>query len=344
MRATLRPDLTAAAIVLGCVAAVLAVTAVVRVAASVVPLSAVPWPAAIGRDDMVQARYRTVGAPEGRWALVVDGSAADRAFDTETVGMPCTKQVLAGGVASDVAFIVSWTLRALPPARRPAVVVWGVLPACLSERGEISDPLLTEIALARPDATIAARLGAFPPGPYAAATDAAERAVHRIDPWLGPRETVADAAACGLRALLFGGDGIEAAPRWTWRPWEEFDADDRARQRTRMIRQWSARGALGDDPIAPVQAAACEEVIRVCREAGAPLHVIHLAEHSELRAATSAVGRARIVRFFEERGVPSLDLHDRIPDDLFHDAAHVEPAGRVVTTSLLAEYLARVVR
>jgi hypothetical protein len=63
-------------------------------------------------------------------------------------------------------------------------------------------------------------------------------------------------------------------------------------------------------------------------------------EPTFMREAYSEAGRRAFDALLERQGVEIVDWWDALPDDAFHDYAHVTSKGRKLATALLADYLA----
>lgn len=295
----------------------------------------VRWPAGILDDRYAVDTLKTVSVPDGPWVLVIGGSSVFYAFDRPDLPIETRKQTFERGFPSDVALALSWTLHhTVPRDRWPARVVWGLNVAALVDRGNTAGhPCLTSVARSRPEPALLARTGLCDDRSAATWSERRDFAIASLDPWYDRRATTRDAAVTGLRRL-FGAPPPPPGPDVWLHPERHDDAVTR-----RNLAAWERLGVFSQDAIHPGHARAVTEVGRLCREAGIPLTLVAMPEHSEARARYVPGAQDRFGQLLRETSDDVLDLWDALPDEGFYDQGHPNAIGRKRAGAALAERL-----
>ena len=302
----------------------------------VAPPNEAPWPPGVLGDRPWQDASVSESPPTAPWTLLIGGSSAHDGFDTAALSkVGFAKQTVSGGMATEIAFTLAWTLRHLPDEARPERVVWAVNLASFVDRvpSGAPHPCAGDIAIGRPSPASLARMGLCDDRlPLA---DAALRGLVGLDPWYGPRAVTKDAVAVGIRSAW----GRSTRGLFPY-PGESFQrVGSRPERVARNVDKWREMGTFASQPLDEHHLAALTEVVTLCDEAGAGLIFVSMPEHSVARAAYDAAGRASFDGALAATGRPIHDWFDAVPDEAFYDQAHLNEVGRALVTARLGALL-----
>jgi len=311
--------------------------AVLRLALSLVPLAWVPWPVGVPNDRTIIHTYTTERAPEEPWNLILGGSSAYFAFDPEGLGADARKMTFNRAYPTDLAISLSWLLRnGLPAEHYPERVVLTLNLVSFIDRGDMRPhPCVTSVSRGRPDPQLRKELGICDGVVQRlGALDRLAYLLMRVDPWLSARPVVKDAVVNALRGLV-----LPTPP-----PIQDIYQDYESGLDHDALGEWmdtvGARYGLFDaDPVHSMHVRGLAAIDALCADHEIELVILSMPEPSPLRRRYDPLGRATFDVLLAAHGDVVLDWFDALPDDAFHDHAHVVEQGRELATARLAGWL-----
>lgn len=308
-----------------------------RVLAGVVlPPEEAPWPAGILGDRPWQDVSVSEAPPSGDWTLLIGGSSAHDGFDTAVLAEHgFAKQTVSGGMATEIAFTLAWTLDRLPAERRPSRVIWAVNLASFVDRVPTGapHPCAGDVAIGRPSPARLEAMGLC--DDTLPVSDGLLRAWVGLDPWYGPRAVTKDAVAVWVRSLW--GASPEGLHPYPGEAFERLGA--RPERVARNVDKWRAMGTFAAEPLDRHHLAALTEVVRTCGDAGVDLVFVSMPEHRIARGAYDPDGRAAFDAALAQTGAEVYDWFDDVEETGFYDQAHLNELGRAQVTAKLADLL-----
>jgi hypothetical protein len=325
-------NLLVLAAVLGAVAAALAAVEAALVA---LPLEVLRFPPAlvVDRHGQIATTRPPAGGP---WILVLGGSTAEDGFDLARLGVPARALTQGFGYPSDTALRITWVIRHLPPAQRPALVVWGLNRVSFLDRhpagaGDACDTVVASRMYLR---DVADPLGLCPDeGPLPTRI---ERFVRTRSPWIGARDLVLDRLLVVGRGALFGDEATNKLEPQRFRSDFVNEADRQALRRANVL-EWTRFSVFRHGPLDPRQVRALRLVADECVRRDLPLVLVSMPEHSTCRRRYTPEARRQFGDLLASVGMPVLDFYALLPDSDFVDQAHADASGRAITTSALRE-------
>ncbi len=310
------------------------VAAASRAGVNTVSVKHIPWPA-VPADQLEVPGYQSRSAPESSWALVIGGSSAHYAFDTNRLGVAARKNAYKRGYPSEVAFALDWTLRnALPPEQHPALIVWTVNRVSFVDRGDRRPhPCISENRIGRPNAEVDSRIQPCE-GAVLGWEDRLTRFVEETDAWYAAREVLNDRVAQQVRSVM-GYSLLNPEPDAPL----HYGFSQRALRANQ--RAWAALGGFEAGSLLPAHVRATAVIGELANEHDIPLLVVIMPEHSETRGLYSPESRDEWRAVLETAYGRVVDLWDALPDEGFYDQAHANEIGRRLATERLATEIER---